>query len=724
VFAALGAFVVKHRWQTLAVTLAFTAVAAVAAVGGLSRLSFGGELQSDAESVQAADSVRDHLGHGGADLLLGYRDDTRSSSDPAFRAEIEGYLKDAPPGLITAAMTPWSSGLAALRSADGHAVVVPIMLAGTDDTGRTRSYQALRAAVHPAGVTYSGPIAIREAVVTQAQADLFRTELLVMPAVLLLLVLLFRSLVAALLPVVVGGLTLVVTLGLMRPLTGVMEVSALAVNAVTVLCLAVAVDSALFVVGRFREELSKRGAVDAAVVAAVATAGRTCFFSGATIGLVTLGLTVFPTGLTRSIGVCTAIAMAVGTTLSVTLLPALLAVLGRRVNLLRIPLPSRWTRSGFGDRFWGAVGRAVIAEPVGYLLAAVTVLVVLASPFLHTSLGFPDQRALPASAPARVATDDQRRDFAVPALDLVQVVTRFGEPVETAAGRAAVASWTRQVTLLPGVRGMAAAAESGDYQVSYVYAGAAESPSVLELVREIRRLPPPPGGLVLVGGAAAMAVDTFDLLADRLPWVLGFVALMALVLLGVLLRSVVLPLKALLVNALSLGASFGALTWIFQDGHFVWLVGANRTGYIDVIQPFLLLVILIGLSMDYEFFLLSRIKEQYDRTGDNNAAIVAGLQRSAPVFTGAALVVMLVAAVFATSQIVFIKQLCVGIFIAVAVDATLVRAVVVPAAMRLLGRANWWWPRRRRRSGEPATQGDRSLVRSGPSAMAVESTRR
>ena len=592
-------------------------------------------------------------------------------------------------------MTYWNSDAPVFAATNRKATIVAIMLAGADDTQRTRNYWRVRDSLRSNGLTvsFTGPIAIRDAVATRAHQDLLRTELISFPAILLLLVLVFRSLVAALLPVAVGGLTLAATIGLIRPLTLLTDVSVLAVNAVTVLCLALAVDAALFVVGRFREELTRSSTVDDAVVATVATAGRTVFFSCLTIGIVAVGLAFIPAGLTQSIGLCTAIAMCVGTVVCLTALPALLAVLGHRVNLGRLPLAARWRRPGTADRFWGRVGRAVIRRPVVFLVATVLTLVVLTMPFFHTRLGFPDQRALPADDPARVAVDDLRREFNLPALDLIQVVTRFDIPVDTDAGQVAVRAWAQRLRHVPGVMVVVTAASAGRHGVYYAYAGAAESGAAIRAVRQIRALPPPDGGAVLVGGVTAMAVDVYDLVRDRLPWVLLFIAAMTYLLLGVLLRSVLLPLKALIVNALSLGASFGALTWIFQDGHLTWLVGATRTGYLDVLLPVLLLGVLIGLSMDYELMLLSRIREHYDKWGDNDAAIIAGLRHSAPVFTAAALVVLVVAAIFATSDVVFVKQFCVGILVAVVVDATLVRAVLVPAAMRLLGKANWWLPR-------------------------------
>ncbi|GAU65825.1 hypothetical protein SSP35_02_01920 [Streptomyces sp. NBRC 110611] len=705
-FVRLGQAAARRRWAFLAVPLVLAALAMVAASGLHDRLSYGGFIARDAESNRAAVAVRERIGRGGADLIALYRNPHHTVEEPMFRRAVEDSLASAPSGTIVSAMTYWSRDLPPLASKDRHATAVVIMLAGADDTGRVASYHRLRPVLRAAGfrIQYAGPVAVVDGVAERTLADVRRAELIAFPLVLALLLLIFRSLVAALLPVVIGGLSIGITLGVLALLNGAVETSFITVSLVTALGLALGVDAALFVVGRFREELARRDSVPDAVAATCATAGRTVFLSGTAMSGIALGFLLFPVGVLRAFGVGAAVVILVSAVLSVTALPAALALLGPRVNAGRLRRPWRERereRAVPAEGPWARLARAVMARPGHYLICTSLALLALTAPFAHVTLGFPDQRTLPVDAPARQASDALGRDFALGGLDAVQVVVTVPQRLDTRDGRQTLTAWTGGLVRLPGAGGGLIAATSRHSAVVHLtHDSAAEDPATRALVRRIRALPPPDGGQVLVGGLSAMSQDTLELLGRRLPWALLSIAGFTYVLLLAALRSVVLPVKALLVNALSLGASFGALVWIFQDGHLTWLVGASRTGYIDVAQPVIMLILLIGLSMDYEFFLLSRIREQYDATGDNAAAVATGMQRSAPVITAAATVVLVVCAVFAGSGVAMVKELCVGMFIAVALDATLVRALLVPAAMRLLGRANWWLPGRSTKSGQ------------------------
>ncbi|MCZ1019888.1 MMPL family transporter [Streptomyces noursei] len=697
----LGRATARRSWVFVVVPLVLAALAAIAASGIHDRLSYGGIIARDAESNRAAVAVRERIGRGGADVVAIYRNSHHTVEEPRFRRAVEDSLASAPKGTVVSAMTYWSRGLPPLVSKDHHATAVAIMLAGADDTSRMASYHRLRPALRAAGfrIEYAGPVAVVDGVAERTLADVRRAELIAFPLVLALLLLIFRSLVAALLPVIIGGLSISITLGVLVLLSGTVEISFITVSLVTSLGLALGVDAALFVVGRFREELAGRDSVPDAVTATCATAGRTVFLSGATMTGIALGCLLFPVGVMRAFGVGAAVVIAVSAVLSVTALPAALALLGPRVNAGRLRLPRRKGTNPVRG-VWARLARTVMARPGHYVIGTLLALLALTAPFAHLTLGFPDQRTLPADAPARLASDALGREFALGGLDAVQVVVTVPQQLDTRDGQRTLTAWASELVHLPGTGAGLIAATSQHSAVIYLtHSSSAEDPATRALVRRIRALPPPDGGQVLVGGLSAMAEDTLQLLGRRLPWALLSIAVFTYVLLLAALRSVVLPAKALLVNALSLGASFGALVWIFQDGHLTWLVGASRTGYIDVTQPVIMLILLIGLSMDYEFFLLSRIREQYDATGDNTAAVAIGLQRSAPVITAAAAVVLVVSAAFATSGVTMVKELCVGMFIAIALDATLVRALLVPAAMRLLGRANWWLPGRSTNSG-------------------------
>ncbi|MER6046596.1 MMPL family transporter [Streptomyces sp. NPDC001793] len=683
------------------------ALAAVAASGIHDRLSYGGLIARDAESNRAAVAVRERIGRGGADVIAIYRSPHHTVEEPVFRQAVEHSLASAPKGTVVSTMTYWSRDLPPLVSKDHHATAVTIMLAGADDTSRVASYHRLRPALRAEGfdIEYAGPVAVVDGVAERALADVRRAELVAFPLVLALLLLVFRSLVAALLPVVIGGLSIGITLGILVLLSGTVEISFITVSLVTSLGLALGVDAALFVVGRFREELTHRGSVPDAVAATCATAGRTVFLSGTTMSGIALGLLLFPIGVLRAFGVGAAVVIALSAVLSVTALPAALALLGPRVNAGRIRRPRRKDTAP-AEGPWARLARAVMARPGHYVIGVLLALLAMTAPFAHITLGFPDQRTLPADAPARLASDALGRDFALGGLDAVQVVVTVPQNLETHGGQQTLTAWVGELVRLPGTGAALIAATSEHSAVVYLtHNSSAEDPATRTLVRRIRALSPPDGGQALVGGLSAMAEDSLQLLAQRLPWVLLAIAVFTYALLLTALRSVVLPAKALVVNALSLGASFGALVWMFQDGHLTWLVSGERIGYVDVAQPVIMLILLIGLSMDYEFFLLSRIREQYDATGDNTVAVAVGLQRSAPVITAAAAVVLVVSAVFATSSVNMVKELCVGMFIAIALDATLVRALLVPATMRLLGRANWWLPGAEQRH-RPCSGGD------------------
>ncbi|MFB9905551.1 MMPL family transporter [Allokutzneria oryzae] len=675
------------RWPLVFGAVVAAVVGVLAGIGSTDRLSYGGYIPDGAESARTLDAVRDRLGHGGADVLAVFRHPHLTVTDPAFRAGVDRAVADLPPGLATGVTTYWSSGIPILASRDAHATIVAVLLAGTDDTARARSYQLLREHLRPGGfeVGFAGPVAMLDEAISRSDADLTRAGLFGLPFVFLLLLWLFRSVLAALVPLVMATLAIGITLGLVSLWMELTEISALTYNAVGVLGFTLAVDVAVFVVSRFREELDRGAEVDDAVSTTVATAGRTAFLSGLTVSGIASALFFFPLGLASSIGVGGCTALAVSCLLSVTVLPAMLGLLGRRLT------PARRLRASDTGQ-WARVATAVMAQPVHYLVLTALVLAILTTPALRTTIGFPNERELPPDASSRVAAERIRADFAYSPLDAAQVVVTFAAPVDSSRGEADLVTWLREVDTATGGRaGVIAARADRTVALYFTHPGTASDPAAREFVHLLRSLPPP-GGEVLVGGAAAMAVDALDTVHRRLPWALLYAVLFALVWLTVALRSFVLPIKAVVLTALSLGVSFGALTWVFQEGHLLWLVDATHIGHVDVVVPVVLLLLLIGLSTDFEFFLLARIRERYEETGDNELAVASGLQRCGPLITTIVLIMLVNAAVFAASEISLIKQVSVGMFIALALDATVVRAVLVPAVMRLLGRANWWFP--------------------------------
>jgi RND superfamily putative drug exporter len=530
-----------------------------------------------------------------------------------------------------------------------------------------------------------GPTAIFSDVSGRVAGDIGRAEAYSMPILLILLVFVFGSVVAASTPLLVGGLAILGAFVATRLLTYVTDVSVFAMNIITLLGLGMAIDYALFVVSRFREELDRGHEPAAAIERTLATAGRTVAVSGLTVALALASLLLFPQVFLRSMGFGGMAAVLVAMLASLTVLPALLVVLGHRVNALRVgrrsARPHRVQGAG-----WARLARAVMRRPVPVVLGTVAVLAVLASPFARAQFAGTDERVLPSGTESRVVSERLAAEFPGGGVEQLRVLVSGTD----AAGAAAFAE---RIAKVPGVSGASVAAvRDRSAMIAVRYAGTSASLVGRRVVADVRALPAPPGATVLVGGSAAELSDLLNSLRTRLPWMALLVAGMTMVLLFLAFGSVVLPLKAIAMNVVSIGASFGAVVWVFQDGHLADFLGFTPTGYLEATQLVLMLAILFGLSTDYEVFLLSRVREEWDRIGDNTAAVSAGLQRTGRIITSAALLLVVVIGGFATGGITFIKMIGVGMIVAIVVDATIVRALLVPATMRLLGPANWWAP--------------------------------
>jgi RND superfamily putative drug exporter len=452
----------------------------------------------------------------------------------------------------------------------------------------------------------------------------------------------------------------------------------------------------------------------------MATAGRTVLFSGLTVAASLASLLLFPQNFLRSMGLGGMAAVIVAMLAALTVLPAVLTLLGRRIEAGRMP----WRRRAEADSAtsdahgaWARIAHSVMARPIRYVVAAVAVLLALGAPFLGARWGSVDERVLPADSPSRVAADVQASEFGGE--------TSSANVIVTGAGNADLTAYEHSLAEVPGVVSVdridqASGADGSPTSLLQVtWSGNSQSQASQRVVDDIRSVAAPGSGEALVGGPSAQTVDLINSIGAHLPWMGAMVVVVMLVLLFLAFGSVVLPLKAVVMNTVSLAASFGIVTWIFQDGHLSGLLGFTSPGYLDVTQPILMLGILFGLSMDYEVFLLSRMREEWDRTGDNTAAVAAGLQRSGRIITSAALLLAVVIGGFATSGIVFLKMIGVGMLVAVLLDATIVRALLVPATMRLLGSANWWAPAPLRRwwerhgvreSDPPASSSERELV--------------
>ncbi len=700
-FDRLGHLTYRRRRWVLALAGLFLAVGGGWGTGVFAEMVSSGFEDPDSESAKALTRVEQTVGRDEADVVVLYRADGAPVDTPAVRAAVEEHLAGLPSALVDRVTTTWSAGPrgAALVSDDGAATYAVVHLVADDEDDQMTAYEELEPTLRDApdglSVELGGSKAIASDITGQVSEDIARAEQISLPIVLLLLVVVFGGLTAASLPLAVGGLAILGSFTMLRLLSLATDVSIFAVNIVTMLGLGLAIDYALFVISRFREELHAGRTTEQALVRTMATAGRTVAFSGITVAISLASLLFFPQVFLRSMGFGGMAAVLVAMVGALTVLPALLAVLGHRVDSLRIPFLRRRPEAtpATHQGAWYRLARSVMRRPVAFVAVIVPLLLLAGLPFLRVEFGGVDHRALPAGTESRVVSETLLTDFPGGGTTTIDPVVTFADGAIDAADRAALDGFAADVRELPGVVSVEASGErDGTALLTVRHSLEGISAEARDLVGEIRALPAPEGAEVLVGGRAADLRDLLSSLGSTLPWMGLFVVGVTLVLLFLAFGSVVLPLKAVAMNVLSLSASFGALVWIFQDGHLSSWLGFTSTGAIEATQPILMLAMAFGLSMDYEVFLLSRVREEWDRTHDNSAAVAAGLQRTGRIITSAALLLVVVIGAFSTSGIVFIKMIGIGMIIAILVDATIVRALLVPATMRLLGRWNWWAP--------------------------------
>ncbi|HVV59312.1 MAG TPA: MMPL family transporter [Gaiellaceae bacterium] len=579
----------------------------------------------------------------------------------------------------------------AVRSVDRRSAFV----AGTFAAGRGDAARLAAAAERIPGVIPGGGAVAADQVGDTVRADLTRAELYAFPILLVLSLLVFRGLVAALLPPLVGGATIAGTFAAMRAVNAALPLSVFAVNLVTGLGLGLAIDYSLFVLSRYREELARSGPGPEALRRTLTTAGRTVLFSGLTVSAALGSLCLFPLRFLYSMGLSGAIGALVAVVVSLVGLGALLAVLGPRVDALapgflrraaaRTALPAE-------RGFWYRLSRGVMRRPLAVALASAAVLVACGVPFLHVRFTGVDATSLPASASSRQVQEALQGEFPPTPTAPVYVVLRA-----PASAGAALRSYAERLRALPGAAEVVGPTRAGPgvWRVDVVAEGRVLSASAKDLVRAVRAAPAPYPALV--GGVTAGFLDQQASLASHLPEAVGALVATTLVLLFLATGSVLLPLKSLVMNLLSLGAAFGLLVLVFQDGRLESVFRYSSQGALESTQPVLLFVVAFALATDYGLFLLTRIKEHHDAGLPNGRAVPLGLERTGRIVTSAALLFCVAIGAFSTSRIVFVKELGVGTAIAVLVDATIVRALLVPSLMALLGEWNWWAPRPLRR---------------------------
>jgi RND superfamily putative drug exporter len=658
-----------------------------------SALGNGGFDDKGSENQRAQALLDERIGNTNADVIVMFRNPGVTVDDPAYRQTVDSVMAKFPPGVAVGTRTYWTTHSPDFVSTDRHATFAAVSLKNRDDTVNMSKYDPMRDAVKGTGYTVQvgGQNGLGADLNEQVKKSISRAEMLSAPVLLVLLTIVFGSITAATLPLAVGLTAIMGSFISLHVISMATNVSVFAVNIVTILGLGLAIDYGLFMVSRFREELRRGAAVPDAVTTTMATAGRTVAVSAVTVAVSLAGLLIFPQTFLKSMGYGGISAVLIAAVAALTVLPALLAVLGPRVDALAV----RRQRPERERGFWYRLASGVMRRPVVFALPMVAVLLALGIPFLHVKWGGIDQRMEPKSAESRQVADTLQREFPGNLNTPIVAAVSLNVPVNSAAAQAALQNYSHAAGTVPGATGAQVVAARGDTaQVDVTYRGEALDTPAKDVLKEVRALPHPADVQdVLVGGSTAQVVDRLSSLGQRLPWMALVVVLATFVLLFLAFGSVVLPVKALVMNVLSLAASFGVVTWIFQDGHLSGLLGFTPTGSVEATQPVLVLAIIFGLSMDYEVFLLSRVREQYDRTGDNRLAVATGIQRTGRIITAAALLLMVVIALFSASPITFIKLIGVAMLVALFVDATIVRSILVPATMRLLGKANWWAPR-------------------------------
>jgi RND superfamily putative drug exporter len=736
-FAAWGRFVYRRRWPVLAVS-GFLLLASIFIVAQGAKLESGGFIETS-ESGRASRLIERELPRaGGGTFTLIFSSDTLTGTSPEFRGAVEAALAPlrTDPRVATI-VTPYDGTApdpTQLISKDGHAVAVDVAV--KDDIATARDYYTqLRALARSdtLRIQATGILAINNGFNEVLQQDLQRAETVSLPLALVLLLLVFGSVVAALVPLGVGVLAVVGGIAGMFLVARVTDVSVYALNVVTLIGLGVAIDYSLFITNRFREEMRRGNSGNNALAIAMATSGRAITFSGLTVAIGLSGMLFYQGTFLSSMGISGAIVVASAVFYGLTFLPALLAILGRNLGRGRIPI---FQPDSSGAGWWHTIATAVMRRPVAVLVPVVAFILLAGSPFLHLRLANNDVTTLPKHEESRAAFDRLVAEFPGGNQTHVSVVVEYsgvgapdgagapGDPLAPArvpglvnlatsiAALPDVAKITSPVTIDPRIGAAEYVAVYSQprsqlpQQLQALISGTVGEHIVVldvvtqkgiysddarQLVRSIRALTPPTDAALAVTGFTAIDLDTVEFIASHTPAALAYIVAATMLVLFLLLGSVILPLKAVVMNFLSISASFGAIVWIFQDGHFASQLGFTP-GAIDPTLPVIMFCTVFGLSMDYEVLLLSRIQEEYLKTGDNTQAVAMGLEKSGRLITGAAAIMVGVFSAFALADIVLIKAIGLGMALAVAIDATLVRALVVPATMRLLGNLNWWAP--------------------------------
>lgn len=738
-FYHLGKLATRYRWLIVGFWMVAIAVSLPFAPRVSEVLHSGGFVSPDVESQQAVNLLAQKLYLNLTVVQFIFTSQHYTADSPQFIRETQTALAGVHgmsevSGIVSFTDNPRQISL------DRHAAYVNVLLKPDPDSApkllpelehRLHSVPDLKTSIGGGPVFYEDIQAVSE-------RDLRRAEMLAFPFAVIALLLVFRSVVAAVLPALVGGGAVIASLALLFGLGQITTLSIFVLNITTLFGLGLGVDYSLFIVSRFREELAHGRNVEEAVAITVATAGRAVTFSGLTVSIGLLGLIFFRINMLRSVGMGGMLVVLIAVFAAITLLPAVLAIIGTRVNAFPVRLPRLWGRKQIQPNpdgltntdpqygFWYRLSQLVMRYPVRIFVSVLLFMIALGLPFLAVRFSAPDASILPADVPSRAAYDLLASRFNARETTPILLAVQTKGNVLTPDNIRNLYAYVRRIEADPRVARVDSIVSADprialdQYEVLYTHpqlvadpylsaflktsvAGDTTMISVIskygmldqhsqELVQTIRNTHPENGITVLVDGGTAGNIDYVHSLYTDFPIAVLIVSITTYIVLLLFFRSLFLPLKAILMNTLSILASYGALVVIFQNGFMHQALGFTPLGFVEASSPILLFCALFGLSMDYEVFLLSRIQEAYWQTGDNTKAVALGLQRSGRIITSAALIVIVVSACFATADMILVKALGLGMALAVALDATLVRGLLVPATMRLLGDWNWWLP--------------------------------
>jgi RND superfamily putative drug exporter len=718
VFDRLAGLAIRWPRTVVLVSLVLIGLALFYGSDVTSRLQTGGQTDPGSDSALAAKAMEQSFTSGRPNLVLLVRapDGVDSAAVAAEADRLASQLDSEPK--VSSVVSYWQVKSPALRSTDGKEALIVAHVDGTEKQADTEldtlgpRYQGVRG---PITVEVGGSAAVRNQVTSTVRGDISAAEAIGIPLTAFVLILVFRSFIAALLPLLVGIIAVIGTNASLKGLSSVTDVSIFSVNLATGLSLGLAADYGLFIVRRYREELRKGADTPTAIRTTLNTAGRTVAFSSLTVAVAVSSMLIFPLYFLRSFAYAGVSVVILAALAALITLPAGLVALGKYVDALDISRVFLWVGRRLRGRRepaapgsgWRKMAEAVMRRPVIYALLSIAFLLLLGAPFLHVNFGLPDDRLLPKTYESHVVQQALRDDFDSRPTGELDVVATGVQPQSRSA---AINDYAIRLSTLDKV--VRVQALTGTYQggrqvgpadqfssrfangnATYLaVTSTAEdiSSESQDLVHRVRAVPAP--FQVRVAGTPADLVDAKKALVNRLPWAIAIIAATTLVLIFLLTGSVLIPIKALLMNTLSLSATFGALVWIFQDYHLSSILNFQQTGWVDVTLLVLLFCVAFGVSMDYEVFLLSRIKEEYARTGDNRSAVVYGIEKTGGVVTAAALITSIVFIAMGTSRVTNIKMFGVGLALAMLTDASIVRTVLVPALMRLAGKANWWAP--------------------------------